>query len=260
MVIFVIPAYNEEENLEHLFDNVRKFMAYFEHEYRVILVNDGSTDGTVEVVQRLQKTLPITLVNHAQNHGPGHAFMSGFHVALDMAADDDMVVTIEADNTSDLLILNKMLEQCRRGHDLVLASVYGKGKVVGAPLNRKVLSWCANSMLKMVLQIKGVHTFSSFFRVYRAAMLKQAMALYQDRLMEEAGFACMVELLVKLHRLGYRIVEVPMLLDSKIRVGESKMKAIRTTISYFKLMYRYGIAIRFTPMKDALGAYPHTGK
>jgi dolichol-phosphate mannosyltransferase len=249
MVIIVIPAYNEEANLEHLLNNVRKFMTYFEHEYRVVMVNDGSTDGTVEVVQRLQKTVPITLINHERNYGPGRAFLSGFQIALDMVDDADMVVTIEADNTSDLLILNKMLEQCRRGNDLVLASVYGKGKVVGAPLNRKILSWCANMLLKTVLQIKGVNTFSSFFRVYRAAMLKQAMSVYQDNLIEESGFACMVELLIKLHRLGYKITEVPMLLDSNIRAGDSKMRSLRTTISYFKLMYRYGLAKKPFPKR-----------
>ncbi len=260
MVIFVIPAYNEEDNLEHLLNNVRKFMAYFEHEYHVVLVNDGSTDGTVEIVRQLQKTVPLTLINHERNRGPGQAFKSGFQIALDMADDDDMLVTIEADNTSDLLILNKMFEQCRRGNDLVLASVYGQGKVIGAPLDRKILSWCANMMLKMVFRIKGVNTFSSFFRVYRAAMLKQAMVRYQDRLIEEPGFACMLELLVKLHRLGYQIAEVPMLLDSNIRVGDSKMKALRTTISYFKLIYRYGMAHRRTPAAEVLRVYPQAGE
>jgi dolichol-phosphate mannosyltransferase len=206
------------------------------------MVNDGSTDRTVDIIQEMQKYLPLTLINHQENHGPGHAFKSGFHVALDMADDDDIIVTIEADNTSDLLVLNKMLEKCRRGNDLVLASVYGEGKVIGAPLDRKIFSWCANSLIKAVFRIKGINTFTSFFRVYKANFLKELSIIYKDRFIEEKGFTCMLELLIKSYRCGYKICEVPMILDSNIRIGDSKMKNVNTIISYFKIIYRYGIS------------------
>jgi len=236
---FVIPAYNEAENIKFLFNNIRRFMLFFEQPYHVILVNDGSTDNTVAEVERFKETMPVTLQSFEKNLGPGRAFLLGFETALAMAHDDDMVVTIEADNTSDLCPLYKMFEQCRRGYDLVLASVYGEGKVVGAPLHRKIFSRCANLMMQIVFRIRKVNTFTSFFRVYRVSMLRNAYGLYGERLMEEPGFICMLELLVKLHSLKYEIAQVPMLLDSKIRVGKSKMKSLKNIKDTLRFTFKY---------------------
>jgi dolichol-phosphate mannosyltransferase len=81
--------------------------------------------------------------------------------------------------------------------------------------------------------------------VYKARFLKDILRIYKDRFIEEKGFTCMLELLIKSHRFGYKICEVPMILDSKIRIGESKMKNVKTIISYFKIIYKYGISKRF---------------
>lgn len=238
---FVIPAYNEAENIKFLFNNIQRFMLFFEQPYHVILINDGSTDDTVSEVEKFKDNMPITLRSFEKNIGPGKAFLTGFETALAMAQDDDMVVTIEADNTSDLCPLYKMFEQCRRGYDLVLASVYGEGKVVGAPLHRKILSRCANIMMQVVFRLSKVNTFTSFFRVYKVSMLRDAHGLYRDRLIEESGFICMLELLVKLHSLKYEITQVPMLLDSKIRAGKSKMKSFKNIKDTLRFTFKYFI-------------------
>jgi len=269
---FVIPSYNEAANLPHLLNNIRKFLGYFEERGRVFVVDDGSSDESAAVVERLSRTagspanahrshgangnndnndsspripipppVPITLIRHSRNRGPGAAFLTGFKAALQGAKDRDFLVTIEADNTSDLCILNKMLEHGRRGSDVVLASVYGEGRVVGAPIGRRVLSWCATTLVKLFFRFKGLNTFSSFFRLYRVAALRQAFAVHGDKLIEEPGFVCMVELLVKLDRLGLKMSEVPMLLDSNIRIGDSKMKVFKTGASYLRVFYNLGI-------------------
>ncbi len=240
MVVIVVPAYNEAENLPHLLDNLRRFMRFMGQRFRIVLVDDGSRDATQDVLAPLARRLPLTVLRHAENRGPGAAFLTGLRAAADMTADDDLILTIEADNTSDLCVVNKMIEQTRRGHDLVLASVYGRyGRVVGAPFSRLVLSKGANLLMKATFRIPRVNTFSSFFRLHRAALIKRAFDAYGDRLIEEPGFICMVELLVKLHHLGARITEVPMLLDANIRIGDSKMKVLRNIRSYLSLIYRY---------------------
>ena len=252
---FVIPAFNEAENIPFLFNNIRRFMLFFEQPYHVILVNDGSTDNTTAEAEKHRDTMPLTIKSFEKNQGPGKAFLEGFETALAMARDDDMVVTIEADNTSDLCPLYKMFEQCRRGHDLVLASVYGEGKVIGAPLHRKIFSRCANLMMQIVFRIRKVNTFTSFFRVYKVSMLRSAYTLYGERLIEESGFICMLELLVKLHSLKYKIAQVPMLLDSKIRVGKSKMKSFNNIKDTLRFTFKYFInsnAIVVNPSQDKL--------
>jgi len=238
-VYFVVPAFNEEENMDFLLSNISRFMNFFGYDFHIIVVNDGSTDNTVTVVTRMQRQIPITLINHESNYGPGVAFKTGFKKALEMTRDVDMLVTIEADNTSDLCVLNKMLEQCKRGNDLVLASVYGEGKVVGAPFHRKALSRGANIMMQLIFRIKGVNTFTSFFRVYSASMMKRAAEIYRDNLIEEAGFISMLELLIKLHRLKFKITQTPMLLDSNIRIGRSKMGAAKNIKDTLRLIGKY---------------------
>ena len=239
-VIFVIPAYNEEENLQVLLPDLCRFMQFFGYEFRIIVVNDGSDDGTADVVRSLQDTMPITLLNHEVNLGPGMAFRTGLKEALSIAGDDDMIVTMEADNTGDFYVLHKMLRRCEEGTDLVLASVYGEGRVLGAPLYRRFFSHCANSLLKFIFRVKGVNTFTSFFRVHRSTMLKEAAKVYGDNLIEEPGFVCMLELLIKLHALGrYRITQVPMLLDYKMRIGNSKMRTWRNIKDTLRIIHKY---------------------
>jgi len=239
-VIFIIPAYNEEENLQVLLPELSKFMRFFGYKFHIIVVNDGSNDNTGGVVKRLQTEIPLTLLNHETNYGPGAAFRTGFKKALAIADDCNLIVTMEADNTGDFYVLHKMLERCRKDSDLVLASVYGTGRVLGAPLHRRFFSHCANILLKIIFRVKGINTFTSFFRVYRATMLREAFKVYGNGLIEESGFVCMLELLIKLHALKkYKITQVPMLLDFKMRIGDSKMKTWLNIRDTLRVIYKY---------------------
>jgi dolichol-phosphate mannosyltransferase len=245
-VFFLIPAYNEAENLRYLLPNIRRFMLAFHYKYRVVVVDDGSSDGTAEVVREHHDLhgIPARAIVHAQNKGPGGAFLTGFQAILEEARDEDLVVTIEADNTSDLCVLHRMIERSDRGFDLVLASVYGGGRIIGAPTSRLVLSACANAVMKFTFQIKGLSTFSSFFRVHKVSMLRAAFARWGDDFVSERGFVCAVEMFLKLHAMGFRIGEVPMLLDSNIRIGDSKMKVLRNVRDYARVISRQRVALR----------------
>ena len=238
-IYFLIPAFNEEDNLVFLFANLRRISTYIESEYRIIVVDDCSTDGTAAKVEEFAQVMPVTLVRFVKNQGPGAAFDAAFRKALETSRGDDVFVTLEADNTSDLCILGRMREQINRGSDVSLASVYGAGKVVGAPLLRRALSLVANLMLKYTLGLSKLNTFSSFFRMYRRSAVESLYQAYGDRVITEDGFVCMVELLIKFKTLGAKITETPMLLDSNIRVGDSKMKIIRTGLSYGRVIRKH---------------------
>ena len=257
-VYFLIPAFNESENLPYLFSNLRRISAYLERDYQVIVVNDCSNDNTAEVVERHAEKQPITLINFEENRGPGAAFEAAFREALRQSESDDILVTIEADNTSDLCILGRMLEQINRGADVALASVYGAGKVVGAPLIRRLLSFFANLLMKITLGMPKINTFSSFFRMYRRSVIEKLFAQYQSQVISEPGFVCMVELLIKFKHLGVNIVETPMLLDSNIRVGDSKMKILRTIVSYLRVLKYHLFSGKYKPGAPASAAREFT--
>jgi dolichol-phosphate mannosyltransferase len=237
-IIFVLLAYNEERNIERLLRNLSR-LDHNPHDYQVIVVNDGSQDRTREVALGFRHDLKIDVIDHPTNQGVGQGFRTGFAAALNRAAPDDIIVTVEADNTSDLDILRQMLHQVEAGSDVSLASCYAPGGgVLGTTPRRMFMSKAANLMVKWFYGVSEVHTYSSFYRAYRASSLRRAAERYGEELIQEPGFVCMVEVLVKLHRLGLRITEVPMILDGGQRAGVSKMRVVRTILGYFEFMAR----------------------
>jgi dolichol-phosphate mannosyltransferase len=239
MIYFVIPAYNEEKNLKELLENTREFAGAKGYPYQLVIINDGSTDSTMQILKEYQRHLPIIILDQVTNKGVGEAFKRGLGYVAEIAAEKDVIVTKEADNTSDLKILSAMLEKVGQGYDLVLASCYMAGAgIEGTNIYRKILSSGANSLMRLFTPLKEVHTFSSFYRAYTGALLKKAHRVYGDNLIQEKGFCCMVELLLKLSQLGIRICEVPMVLKGNLRKGKSKMKIVKTTMAYVRLIAR----------------------
>lgn len=238
MVIFIIPAYNEEDNIATLLINTAKTMSILGNNYKILVVNDGSNDKTAEIVKSFAPNLPVELINFTEHRGVGEAFRQGFQLALDQAKDTDIIVTKEADNTSDLAILNEMLNKIYEGYDLALASCYApRGGIEKTSRDRIILSRGASFLIRLFFPIK-VYTSSSFYRAYKVIFLKKAFESYGSELIKEDGFVCMVELLIKLHRLGAKIVEVPMVLRGDLRKGKSKIKRIKTIFGYFRLIGR----------------------
>jgi dolichol-phosphate mannosyltransferase len=231
--VFVIPAYDEEENLPRLFADLEARPALFPTGSRVIVVDDGSRDRTPELVQGYTGPLSVELVRFDENQGPGAAFRAGFAAALEHCEDDAFVVTLEADTTSDLDALPVMLSRAAAGAELVLAS----WTMVNVPRRRRLLSAGAGFVVRRLLGVEA-NTVSSFFRVYRAGTLRRAMGRYGERFIRESGFACKAEVLANIARLGARIEEVPVDLDTARRVGKSKMPILKTILAYWRMMAR----------------------
>jgi dolichol-phosphate mannosyltransferase len=235
--LFVIPAYNEEANLPRLFRDLETRPALFPPGSRLYVVDDGSQDETVSIVESYTGPLPAEVIKLERNQGPGAAFRAGFAAALEGTSGEALVVTLEADTTSDLDALPEMLRLARTRAELVLASWV----MVNVSRFRKLLSGGAAVVINRILGVDA-KTVSSFYRVYRASTLRQAAARYGDGLIREPGFACKAELLSKLTSLGAFIEEVDVGLDTSRRVGESKMPILRTIFHYWRLMARQRFA------------------
>ena len=237
MIIFIIPAYNEEKNISTLFSRLERKMKEIKRDFHVILVNDGSTDGTKSEALKYKDLMSLDIINHNPNRGVGEVFRSGFSRAMEIAKDGDILVTKEADNTSDLEILQIMLQNVENGYDIALASCYApKGKIIGTTKVRFILSYGANLLVRQLFFIKETHTCSSFYRAYSAGTLRKSFYAYEGQLIEDDEFSCMVEVLIKLHRLPLKITEVPMILRRDLRKGKSKMNKRKNIISLLKLI------------------------
>ena len=197
-LVFVLPAYNEEENLPRLFEDFEAAAgAASRRASRVLIVDDGSQDGTAELVERYDGPLPVELLRLGQNQGPGAAFRAGFARGARALRRRRLVVTLEADTTSDLDALPAMLERGRRGAELVLASWVMRN----VSRLRRFLS--ARRGWSCAARSASRRTPSRRSSVSTARpSLRAARTTYGDELIGEPGFACKAELLAKLAALG----------------------------------------------------------
>lgn len=237
-IVFVVPAFNEEKNIGRLLRNLQAVAGEVVVKL-IIIVDDGSTDSTALIAEEGAGAIPVRVVKHSRNMGVGQVFRTGFLEAIRVVDNDDVIVTLEADNTSDLRILPEMVERIRAGSDIVLASCYAPGGgLVGSNGLRKLLSGVANRILRAIFPYPVVHTYSSFYRVYRPAILMAAMSHYGSRFIVEPGFVCAVEILLKIALLPARVEEVPMILALGERTGPSKMRIVRTILGYIGFIVR----------------------
>jgi dolichol-phosphate mannosyltransferase len=232
-LLFVIPAYNEEANIERLFEDLESHTEITGAAARIVIVDDGSADATPRLVEQYGGELPIELLRFERNQGPGAAFRAGFESVLADAPADALVVTMEADTTGDLDALPRMLARASSDADVVLAD----WRMQNVAAHRKLLSAAAGYVVRKMLGLDA-KTVSSFFRVYRASVLQGAFVRYGDDLIREPGFACKAEILANLASMRVRIVEEPVNLDWSRREGESKMPVLRTMLAYWRMLVR----------------------
>jgi dolichol-phosphate mannosyltransferase len=237
-VIYVlIPAYNEETQLPQMLANLVKTLGELENQYHIIVVDDGSSDNTDKALSEFNSRIPIQILTHPTNLGVSSAFKTGFDFILNHGQKKDLILTMEANKSSDAKIIPKMLEAIKSGQDLVLASCYAKGgKVVGDPWSRLILSRGANLLLQLLFPCQGIHTYTSFYRLFTFDILQELSRITQGRYFDQGGFVCMADMLIKLCKLRkFKISETPLVLVSDLQDSGSKMKIGKTILGYLKL-------------------------
>jgi glycosyltransferase involved in cell wall biosynthesis len=236
MIYLLIPVNNEEANIPNLYREISPLSLNDQVFY--VFSDDGSSDQTKQMIEHHFGAHDYTILGDGINRGPGAAFNAGFQWIISRAKRTDIVVTIEADCTSDLSLLNTMLTLNSLGYNLVLASVYAQGGGFDkTSFMRQFVSAVANFMYRFLFNIK-VLTLSSFYRVYAVSLLQDIDKKFEGKVIEETGFVSMLEILTKAIWCNAKIIEVPMQLQSHKRVGKSKMKVIKTTLHYFRYLFR----------------------
>lgn len=241
MIIVVLPAYNEAEALPPLLAKLAKLRTQRALALRVVVVDDGSSDGTAGV--RPAGDLPFRVVKHGVNRGLGEAIKTGLLEAVQEAGEDDVVVLMDADDTHSPALIQRMVDRIEEGSDVVIASRYlPESRVAGLSAWRSLLSVGASWLFRLLLPVPGVKDYTCGYRAYRATVLRDAFARWGSDFVDEPGFSCNVDILLKLGRRGVVCSEVPLILRYDRKPGASKMHVMRTALQTLRLVaaHRFG--------------------
>lgn len=210
-----LPTYNELENLEPM---VRALGAVLDTaQDQVLVIDDGSPDGTGELADRLAAELPwVEVVHRATKEGLGPAYIAGFRRAL--ASDPEYVLEMDCDFSHDPADVPRLITACADGADLALGSRYAPG---GGTVNwgtlRKLISRGGSLYARTVLGV-GIRDLTGGFKCFRADTLR---AIDLDAIAAR-GYGFQIEGTFRVLRRGLRVVEVPIVFTDR-RVGQSKM-------------------------------------
>ena len=225
-VSIIVPCFNEEQTLPYLKRALDDLRAGFgtRHPLRFVLVDDGSHDGTWVAMQQLfGQSDTIQLIQHEANRGIGAAIQTGID-----AAQDEVGAVIDSDCSYDPVHLEDMIPLLAHDVAMVTASPYHiDGGVEGVPDWRLVLSKGASQLYGRVLHNK-LATYTSCFRVCRKSAMSQITLQYD-------GYIGVVEQLARLDLAGWRIVEHPVVLESRM-LGQSKMKVVNAITDHLKFL------------------------
>jgi dolichol-phosphate mannosyltransferase len=214
----ILPTYNEAENIEAIVSAAGEALARSSPKgFHVLIVDDGSPDGTGKIADGLSRSHDwVDVLHRSEKAGIGPAYLAGFRYALEHGA--AYVMEMDSDFSHDPADLARLLDAVRRGADLALGSRYVPGGGVEAwGLLRRVISEGGSAYARAVLGVK-VRDLTGGFKCFRREVLE---AIHFDSVRSQ-GYAFQVELTYRALRAGFEVVEVPIVFRDRER-GTSKM-------------------------------------
>ena len=224
----LIPMYNEEENVASTVKKVSDVLYSMNVDYELIIVNDGSTDKTLELLkQEAEKYKKLRIITYEKNRNIGGALKVGFEKAK-----GDYVITIDSDLSYDAKYITDLYNELEKtNYDIIQGSPYmSGGNALGVKKSRLLISKASNMFFSYVIGAK-VHTVTGMLRGYRREVIDSLV-------LESNGPEIMFEILSKSVLLGFKIKEIPAVLKGRER-GKSKFQhQLKKVFSeYFSLLY-----------------------
>ncbi len=236
--LVIIPTYNEKENAERI---IRKVFS-LPQEFHILIVDDGSPDGTADIVKSLQTEFPqqLHLLQRSGKQGLGTAYIAGFKYGLTKGY--DFIFEMDADFSHNPEDLPRLYSACANdGADLSIGSRYVKGgKVADWPLNRILMSYFASIYVNIVLWM-GVRDCTAGFKCYKRKVLE---TINLDNI-KFIGYAFQIEMKYTAWRHGFKIKEVPITFIDR-ELGNSKM-----SMGIFKEAFWGVLKMRFKKIDKA---------
>ncbi len=215
--IVIIPTYNEKENIENIIRAVFNLQKVF----HILVIEDGSPDGTADIVKRLQIEFPerLFMVQRTGKLGLGTAYIEGFKWAI--RHQYDYIFEMDADFSHNPNDLPRLYAACaEEGNDVSIGSRYVSGvNVVNWPMGRVLMSYFASKYVRIITGLK-IHDTTAGFVCYRRKVL-ETIPLNQIRF---KGYAFQIEMKYTAYKCGFKIKEVPVIFINR-ELGTSKMNS-----------------------------------
>jgi len=211
--LVIIPTYNEKENIEKIIRKVFSLPYLFE----ILIIDDGSPDGTAQIVQQLQNEFPaLHLEQRKGKLGLGTAYIHGFKWALEKRY--EYIFEMDADFSHNPEDLVRLREACVNGADLAIGSRYVKGvNVVNWPMGRVLMSYFASMYVRIITGI-NIQDATAGFKCYRRKVL-ETIPMHKIKFV---GYAFQIEMKFTAIKFGFNVVEVPIIFTDRTE-GTSKM-------------------------------------
>jgi len=239
MNTIVLPTYNERDNLEHALQRIREVADGHDLQLHTLIVDDNSPDGTGELADRLATEYPdVEVLHRAGKEGLGKAYLAGFRHALTAGA--DLLFEMDADLSHDASYLPHFVRLVDKGADLVIGSRYVRGGgVENWTLSRRAISRGGCLYAQTVLGLP-YHDLTGGFKCFRRRVLE---AIDLDAI-DTKGYGFQIEMTYRAHKLGFRIVELPIIFVDR-KVGQSKMSndiVVEAMVNVWRLRFDRGVA------------------
>jgi len=213
--LVIIPTYNEKENIENIIRTVYSQPNVF----HILVIEDGSPDGTAAIVKTLQTEFPDSLfmIERKGKLGLGTAYIAGFKWALEHGY--DYIFEMDADFSHNPADLNKLYDACaNQGADVAIGSRYVSGvNVVNWPISRVLMSYFASKYVRFVTGMNIADTTAGF-KCYRREVLE---TIDLNRI-KFKGYAFQIEMKFTAYKCGFKLMEVPIIFINRV-LGTSKM-------------------------------------
>ncbi len=209
--------------------------------YHVIVVDDGSSDQTARVAAGLARNLPVSVMTHVKKEGMGRALRTGL---LEAARHGGVIVTLDAQQAHNPLLIPRMLDRLHQGYDIVIASRYDDGGLeLGGGVSRRLIRKTTNAAVRALTPLRDVRDHTSGFRAYRGDLLQTLAGKHgKEFLVHETGFASRLELLLKATSTGARILEIPQVSGEELRHDPPRRPILATLRRYAAVVWRHRVA------------------
>jgi dolichyl-phosphate beta-glucosyltransferase len=198
----IIPAYNEAKKISATLLDIDKYLSKQKYRYEIIVVSDGSTDGTAQAVKKMQELVKnLKIIDNKENHGKGYVVKQAM-----LEAQGKYRLFMDADNSTTIDHLNKFWPEINKGNDIIIGSIEIKGAKIEetASWYRRLLGKLAKYVIRIVAGLWEIHDSQRGFKLFTEKAVKK---IFPKQTLMRWGFD--FEILALAKKLGFKIKEVP---------------------------------------------------